>query len=182
MIGWDISCIIIEKWIRPRTLPISLQNKENLMVLFIIFVIIPLIEIALFIVVGGEIGIFATLLLCVIMAITGSMLVRQQGLKTLFAAKDAMERGELPVKELFDGICIAALYLCLLAMLLRLKQICNFDPATGESSKLERLGEDKSEPATASRASDQEGQMGPSYAAKPMAAKRLLPAGNVKSN
>jgi len=82
-------------------------GQEPSMIFFCIFIIIPLIEIALFIIVGEEIGVFSTLLLCILTAVAGSLMVRQQGLKTLFAARDAAEQGEMPVREMFDGICIA---------------------------------------------------------------------------
>ena len=77
------------------------------MLLFIIFVIIPLIEIALFIQVGDEIGMVKTLLLCVLTAMIGAVLIRHQGLKTLLSARASMERAEMPLHEIFDGICIA---------------------------------------------------------------------------
>ncbi len=76
------------------------------MLLFAIFVIIPLTEVALFVIAGGALGVFNTLALCVLTAIAGSFLLRQQGLATLFKVKAAMERGEMPVAELFDGFCI----------------------------------------------------------------------------
>jgi UPF0716 protein FxsA len=73
---------------------------------FIIFLIIPLIEIALFIAVGDEIGILSTLLLCVVTAIIGGGLVRYQGLQTLFKAQNNLRTGMLPLTEIFDGFCI----------------------------------------------------------------------------
>lgn len=77
------------------------------MILFIIFVIIPLIEIALFVMVGGEIGVFKTLLLCLLTAMIGAVLIRTQGLQTLFSARSALSRNEIPMQEFFDGICLA---------------------------------------------------------------------------
>ncbi|MCB9990172.1 MAG: FxsA family protein [Rhodospirillales bacterium] len=77
------------------------------MIFFIIFVIIPLTEIALFIAVGDEIGLLSTLFLCVLTAMIGAVLIRTQGLATLFSARGTMSRGELPVQEMFDGICLA---------------------------------------------------------------------------
>lgn len=74
---------------------------------FIIFLIIPLIEIALFLRVGAEIGIVSTLLLCVVTAALGGFLIRQQGLQTLFSVRGAMEQGQLPIEGLFDGLCLA---------------------------------------------------------------------------
>ncbi len=77
------------------------------MLFLIIFVIIPLIEIALFITIGEEIGLFTTLALTFLTALIGAALIRWQGLQTLFSARTAMDRGEMPVQELFDGICLA---------------------------------------------------------------------------
>lgn len=77
------------------------------MPLFLIFLIIPLIEIWLFMTIGDEIGIGMTFALCVITAIIGSGLVRNQGINTLNKARSSMNQGEMPVQELFDGICIA---------------------------------------------------------------------------
>ena len=77
------------------------------MPLFIIFIVIPLIEIALFVTVGERIGIFATLFLCLVTAMIGAALIRQQGLATLFSARRAMEQGEMPLREIFDGFCLA---------------------------------------------------------------------------
>lgn len=77
------------------------------MILFIIFVIIPLIEISLFITVGDAIGLFNTLFLCFLTAVIGSVFIRHQGLKTLFSARSALNHNEMPVQEMFDGICIA---------------------------------------------------------------------------
>ncbi len=51
--------------------------------LFILFVAIPIIEIGLFIQIGGAIGIWSTLLIVVLTAIAGTYLVRQQGASAL---------------------------------------------------------------------------------------------------
>jgi UPF0716 protein FxsA len=77
------------------------------MPLFVIFIVIPLIEIVLFIQIGGEIGILTTLLLTFITALIGSFLVRSQGLRTLLSARGALEKGGMPLQQIFDGICIA---------------------------------------------------------------------------
>ena len=51
--------------------------------LFLAFLLVPLIEIALFIQVGGLIGLWPTLAIVVITAIVGTALVRSQGLRAL---------------------------------------------------------------------------------------------------
>ena len=74
---------------------------------FIIFLVVPLIEISLFVSVGSEIGVFWTLFLCVGTAALGAFLLRNQGLKTLFSARRSLDKNQLPVHEIFDGICLA---------------------------------------------------------------------------
>ncbi len=75
-------------------------------ILFALFVGVPLLEIAVFVAVGGEIGLWPTLGAVVATALAGSVLLRVQGLSTLYRARENLERGELPVKELFDGVCL----------------------------------------------------------------------------
>lgn len=75
---------------------------------FIIFVIIPLTEIMVFIAVGERIGLLTTLALAFSTAIIGGALVRHQGLQTFLAFKSALERGRMPLGEIFDGFCLIA--------------------------------------------------------------------------
>lgn len=75
-------------------------------ILFALFVGVPLLEIAVFVAVGGQIGLWPTLGAVVATALAGSVLLRVQGLSTLYRAREHMERGELPVRELFDGVCL----------------------------------------------------------------------------
>lgn len=80
-------------------------------VVFLIFVAVPIIEIAILIKVGGLIGVWPTLALVIGVAIFGTWLLRQQGLQTFTKAQQAMNRGEMPVGELLDGffLVLAAL-------------------------------------------------------------------------
>lgn len=63
-------------------------------------------EIALFIQVGQWIGLGPTVLAVVATTLLGAALLRAQGLGALRRAQAALDRRELPVKELFDGACI----------------------------------------------------------------------------
>ena len=72
----------------------------------LLFVIIPIAEVYAFLAVGDEIGIFQTLLLCVLTAIIGGILVKQQGLATLFNANKNLQGGKLPIQQIFDGFCL----------------------------------------------------------------------------
>jgi UPF0716 protein FxsA len=72
--------------------------------LLLTFIGVPLIEIALFIQVGGWLGLAATLLVVIATAVIGAALLRRQGLATLARARRNMARGVAPVAELFDGV------------------------------------------------------------------------------
>ena len=76
--------------------------------IFILLALIlgPLIEIAVFIQVGGAIGLWPTLILIVVTALLGTWQLRAQGLATLSRARSQMDRGVMPARELFDGVCL----------------------------------------------------------------------------
>lgn len=76
------------------------------MIFIVLFLVLPLIEIALFVEIGGVIGVGWTLTLCVLTAIGGGLIFRAQGLYKLREVQTAMDRGRLPIEELFDGACI----------------------------------------------------------------------------
>lgn len=70
------------------------------------FLIMPMIEIAVFIAVGQHIGVMSTIGLAFLSAIMGGILIKHQGLTTLLAVHHATRSGKLPLTEIFDGICI----------------------------------------------------------------------------
>lgn len=72
------------------------------------FILVPLIEIGLFIEIGGWLGLWPTLGLILLTAFVGTALLRQQGLATLRRAQSQLDSGQLPAKELFDGVCLLA--------------------------------------------------------------------------
>ena len=73
---------------------------------FTLFLIIPLIEIALFIQVGGLIGLFPTLAFVVLTAITGSMLIRRQGAQEMANLRSSFENLNDPTEPLAHGAMI----------------------------------------------------------------------------
>ena len=77
-----------------------------LILLMVLFVGMPLLEIAVFIKVGSAIGVWATIALTVATTLAGSLLLRAQGLATLTSARAQMDKGELPAREMFDGLCV----------------------------------------------------------------------------
>ncbi|MEM8540205.1 MAG: FxsA family protein [Pseudomonadota bacterium] len=71
-----------------------------------LLLIIPLLEIAAFVVIGGEIGVFYTLALIVVTAIIGSILLRIQGFGLLAKIQADMNSGKVPARELVHGLMI----------------------------------------------------------------------------
>lgn len=70
------------------------------------FMGLPLLEIALFIVVGRQIGVVPTIALTVLTTIVGISLARIEGFATLRAVDEGLKRGEPPVKEMLSGALI----------------------------------------------------------------------------
>jgi UPF0716 protein FxsA len=74
--------------------------------LFMAFVVVPILEIALFLKVGSLIGIPATIGLVLLTALAGTMLVRSQGLDAINKVRASASRGEAPVEALIQGACV----------------------------------------------------------------------------
>ena len=82
--------------------------------LFLVLVGVPIIEIGLFIELGGFLGLWPTLAIVVATALLGSVLLRAQGLSTLEELKRSAETGQNPAKPLAHGALILAAGLLLL--------------------------------------------------------------------
>jgi UPF0716 protein FxsA len=74
--------------------------------LLLVFVAVPILEIALFIQVGGWIGLWPTLLIVVLTALGGTALMRRQGLQALRRLQDRLEHGGNPVGPIAHGALI----------------------------------------------------------------------------
>ena len=76
-------------------------------------ILIPIIEIYLFIKIGSQIGAFSTISLIFITAIIGVYYARYEGLNTLRSGFSQLIKNELPIYEIFSGaaLAIAALLL-----------------------------------------------------------------------
>ena len=72
--------------------------------IFLLFIFIPIIEIAIFITVGSNIGILNTIAIILLTAIVGIYFVRRQGLSLLFNAQRNMAQGIMPTEEIKGGI------------------------------------------------------------------------------
>lgn len=74
--------------------------------LIAIFVIIPLIELAILIKVGSYIGLWPTILIVVLTGILGAALARYQGFMIINKIKSDLNSGRVPAQELIDGLLI----------------------------------------------------------------------------
>ncbi|MGB5259929.1 MAG: FxsA family protein [Gammaproteobacteria bacterium] len=83
-------------------------------VLFLLFLLVPLVELWFLIKVGGWIGALPTVALTVMTAVIGASLARLQGLKTLLRMRQTMARGETPAIEVIEGVMLLAAALLLL--------------------------------------------------------------------
>ena len=78
----------------------------NSMPVFILFLVVPFVEIYLLVEIGARIGALWTILLVVLTAIVGAWLVRVQGLATWRRFQASLSRNELPATELVEGLCL----------------------------------------------------------------------------
>lgn len=74
---------------------------------FLLFLLFPLLELAVMIKVGSAIGVLPTLLLIILDVMLGSLILRLAGVATLWRARERLVRGELPELEMLDGMLIA---------------------------------------------------------------------------
>lgn len=76
------------------------------MYIFLAFLLVPLIEIALFIQVGGAIGLWPTLFIVVLTAVIGTYLVRSQGIAALGNVQRSFNQLDDPSEPLAHGAMI----------------------------------------------------------------------------
>ena len=71
-----------------------------------LFILVPLIELALLIQVGQWIGVWPTVALVAVTGVMGVILVRQEGVRTMARIQLELSRGQLPHRALLDGACL----------------------------------------------------------------------------
>ncbi|SFK27192.1 FxsA family protein [Methylophaga sulfidovorans] len=74
--------------------------------LFLLFLIVPIVEIYVLIQVGDVIGALPTVLLVVATAVLGVFLLRLQGFQTLQRAQQSLASGQIPATEMLEGVCL----------------------------------------------------------------------------
>jgi len=76
------------------------------MPIILLLLLLPLVEIALFVLVGQAIGLWPTLALVVLAAVAGMLLVRVNGLQALMRMRASVEAGENPVGPMAHGALV----------------------------------------------------------------------------
>ena len=76
-------------------------------VLFLIFIVVPIVEMLVLFEVSDHIGGLYTVGLVVLTAAIGIQVLKQQGLSTLTRAQKRLESGELPAQEILEGLFLA---------------------------------------------------------------------------
>ena len=75
-------------------------------ILFLAFVLVPPIEIGLFIAIGGRIGLWPTMAIVLLTAVIGANLVSRQGRGALANIQTEFAAGQFPAKTLAHGAMI----------------------------------------------------------------------------
>ena len=87
-------------------MPSARRRRIPLWVLFVAFLVVPLVEIYVLIQVGQVIGVWWTILLLIADSLFGGWLVRREGGRAWRALTDALGSGRMPARELADGALI----------------------------------------------------------------------------
>jgi UPF0716 protein FxsA len=76
------------------------------LLLVLIFIVVPIAELAILIQVGQAIGVWLTIALLIVDAVLGSMLARSQGRATWRRFNEALQAGRPPAREVMDGALV----------------------------------------------------------------------------
>ncbi len=74
--------------------------------LFVVFTLVPLVELALLLRIGDHLGLGATLAIVIVTGLAGATLARQAGLRALQRIQADMAAARVPTDSLLDGLII----------------------------------------------------------------------------
>lgn len=72
-------------------------------ILLVLFTVVPAVEIALFVEIGGRIGALSTFAVVLFTGVAGAALARSQGLRVVTEVQAALSGGKMPTDELLEG-------------------------------------------------------------------------------
>jgi UPF0716 protein FxsA len=76
------------------------------LLLIVLFVVVPIAELAILIQIGQAIGVWWTIALLIVDAVLGSLLARSQGRATWRRFNEALRAGRPPAREVMDGALV----------------------------------------------------------------------------
>ncbi len=76
------------------------------LLLVVLFIVVPIAELALLIQIGQQIGVWWTIALLVVDAVLGSLLARSQGRAVWRRFNEALRDGRAPAREVMDGALV----------------------------------------------------------------------------
>lgn len=79
------------------------KSMHPFRLLFLVFLIVPLVEIYLLLIIGGIIGPLPTVAVVVLTAALGAWLLRIEGLQTWFRLQQSLAQGKIPALEIVEG-------------------------------------------------------------------------------
>jgi UPF0716 protein FxsA len=74
--------------------------------LFLLFVLVPILELVLLIQLGRVVGLLPTVGLVLLTGAAGAWLARAEGVRVFFRFQSELSGGQLPGQALFDGLCV----------------------------------------------------------------------------
>jgi UPF0716 protein FxsA len=76
------------------------------LLLIVLFIVVPIAELAVIIQVGSLIGVWWTIALLIVDSVLGAMLMRSQGRAAWRRFNDAVRSGRVPAREVADGVLV----------------------------------------------------------------------------
>jgi len=89
-----------------RTISHPEQRYCASVILFLLFVIVPIVELYTIIRMSSYIGFFNTLAVMFVVAIVGSWLVKREGLRVWRRFNESVAAGRVPARDIVDGVLI----------------------------------------------------------------------------
>ncbi len=77
-----------------------------LALLVVVFIVVPIVELAVIIQVGQALGVLPTIALLIGVSFAGAWLVKREGLGVWRRFRQQLDRGVVPARELADGVMI----------------------------------------------------------------------------
>ena len=82
--------------------------------IFLVFLLVPLVEIAFFVLIGQAVGLLPTLAGVLVTALIGALVLRVQGLSLIAEIRATMGQGQLPARALAEAMMVGIAGLLLL--------------------------------------------------------------------